>query len=410
MAGLTDNINILKAINQVVKAINDLIASSSENGNETTVNVAAPSVTVAAPSVTVKPNITVNCNCGCGGGSGGYTPPADPADPTDPTEETPPDGFGTWGEYNDYKCRVSNWIVDGLARTLGIINSFSGTSSFVSVVGIIDVALKAAILEGTAAYMGFSIFVGLASTWYLLGAALLGLAATGFIGWIVFSDVVDGIEENRQELICALKNSTPSSVLADFMDVVHSKIIDGWATEDVIADIIEWMLPTDTTNKLFVKNDDLTTWEKTTDCDGCGSDDDGYTWDFSINSNGGTKSGQEAFMASVNGIATSSYDGGGHWWGNYGPYTTMKLIPGKDLVIPGGTIVKIWWENAEGSAQGVFEQYQVSQNYGYFPGPNYGGSSPSEVAINRDWATSEIFLTPTLGALRITKIVIVGVH
>ena len=398
MPATIENDTLLKAFNQTIQALLDLATSISNNSN------GCPDVTVNVPAsepVIIVYN-TIKCS-GCGSGGSGSVGSGSPVD-SDPTDGYIP---GNDPVVDAAKCKRVNYVIDKYLDFLGLWGAVEG------LLAIGPAEALATYLLGSSSLVFSSILVAGALV------TLVWSVVTLFVGGlVVFSYIVAhavDVRANRKELTCAMYNAaTPGDMrqaIIDFMsnhlaglpqsfvtyhvDAIFSNnvlngVFNGWTDAGVIAELSAYTPPVG--------------------CDGCGSDDDGYTWDFSINSNGGTKSGQEAFMASVNGIATSSYDGGGHWWGNYGPYTTMKLHPGKDLVIPGGTIVKIWWENAEGSAQGVLEQYQVSQNYGYFPGPNYGGSSPSEVAINRDWATSEIFLTPTLGALRITKIVIVGVH
>lgn len=208
-----------------------------------------------------------NKPCGCGGGPqspGG----SGPADELGPETGPPPAGFDSWTQYNDYKCRVANWIVDGLIETFGIFNSFSGTSSFVGVVGVVELARQALLVSGTAGAMGVgTIVAGLASTWYLIAAALILLAVAGVAAWAVFGNLVEAIETNRQDLVCALKNSTPSTVRPEFMDVMNAAM-DGWATQDILADLVEYFLPNEVTNHLFVKEDSLTTYNKDTDC-GC---------------------------------------------------------------------------------------------------------------------------------------------
>ena len=386
MPAVTNNDTILKAINQMVQALLDLnIGGGGVGGGggdcpDVTVNLPAP----VAPVV----NVTVRCG-GCGGG-GGSTPPQTPGE----EGGTPPPGTGTPDPIDDRKCKVAHILIHELIAytdNMAALGLFDFTLDYSSLGGILNSLAN-----------GFS--RGLLSLVFQVGGWLQNLQNLIFSGGFGAS-IPETLSANQDDMICALYNAT--NVSDAKADVVAASGLTG---KD--AEYLRVILTTEALNMLFFSipgsEGVISNYQGAADCGGC-DDSEGYTWDFSINSKGGTNTGQDAFIASINGIA-NSYDGGGHWWGNYGPYTTFKLYPGRDLTMPGGTIIKIWWENAEGSAQGVFEQYQVSQNYGYFPGPCYGGSSPSEVAINRDWATSEIFLTPTLGALRITKIVIVGVH
>ena len=376
MAGNTSNTSILGAINQAIKAINDLII-----GSGTTV--------VQAPNVTVRPNITINCTCG---GGGGTKLPDDTVSETD----TPPEGYEPDQNIDERKCKAANYVFTAIYNLIDSLNKAHADTKQTATIALFSSLVLALIGSSMLPVVGTII------------GAVAGIALALFTE-VDAGDILRAMENRKQDIICAWYNAGDTTTAKDdFLSIMGEEGIEGVA----YIEFMGYFLYADTLKVLFqavdwVSEATIGAYEGS-NCGGCGGDDDGYTWDFSINSNGGTNSNQEAFIASVNGIA-SSYDGGGHWWGNYGSYTTMKLRPGKDLVMPSGTIVKIWWENAEGSAQGNLEQYQVSQAYGYFPGPSYGGTSQSEVAINRDWTTSEIILTPTLGALRITKIVIVGV-
>lgn len=397
MPATVDNNTLLEAFNQTIQALLDLATSISSNSN------GCPDVTVNVPASEPVINVynTVKCG-GCGSGGSGSIGSGSPVD-SDPVDGYVP---GNDPVIDAAKCKRVNYVIDKYLDFLGLWGAVEG------LLAIGPAEALAAYLLGSGSLVFSSILVAGALITLFWSVVTL---FTG--GLVIFSYIVAhavDVRANREELTCAMYNAaTPGDMrqaIIDFMsnhlaglpqafvtyhiDTIFSNnvlngIFNGWTDTGVIAELDAYTSPGD--------------------CGGCDDDSEGYTWDFSINSKGGTNTGQNAFIVSTNGIA-NSYDGGGHWWGSYGPWTTMKLYPGKDLVMPQGTIVKIWWENAEGSAQGNLEQYQVSQAYGYFPGQAYGGTSPSEVAINRDWATPEIFLTPTLGALRITKIVIVGVH
>lgn len=385
MAGSTSNTDILKALNQAIQAINDLVL-----GGDT--------VVVEAPNVTVRPSVTVNCNCGCGGYGGSSQPVID----SDPVDGYPPPSGSAPVDEN--KCKRVNFLIDQyldyLWNTERVFTAVSVGPSAGMAAWIAQVPLVFSSLALAGAVVALFWYVAT----LLVGGLALGLAVLAH---------KTALENDKANFVCDLYNAgTP----ADARAVIQQYMSDNLAglPESWVSYHVDHIFPNNVLNGLFnAWGDDveaaLAAYAGSVDCGGCGGNDEGFTWDFSINANGGVATNQEALITSMNGIA-NSYDGGGHWWTNgYGSWTTFKLRPGKSLFIPSGSVVKVWWENADGSAQGVFEQYQVSQNYGYFAGPNYGGSSPSEVVINRDWSTNELFLTPHLGGLRITKIVIVGV-
>ena len=392
MPAVTNNDTILKAINQMVQALLDLnIGSGGGDCPDVTVNLPAPVV-----------NVTVRCG-GCGGG-GSDIGSGSPIDDDEATGTTPPQAGAP---VDEAKCKRVNFIIDKYINFMGIWSAVNG------LLAIGPAEMMAAYLAGTSTLLGaFSSLLVAGAVVTLFWAVVALFIGGGLTTAYIVAHLVS-VNSNRADWVCAMYNAGD---VAELRQAIVDFLGDNLAglPQSFVEYHVDHLFPNNVLNGVFNgwTGDvaaELDAYTSPADCGGCDDDSEGYTWDFSINSKGGTNTGQDAFITSINGIA-NSYDGGGHWWSRYGDWTTFKLRPGKDLVIPSGTTVKIWWENAEGSAQGVFEQYQVSQNYGYFPGPCYGGSSPSEVAINRDWTTPEIFLTPTLGALRITKIVIVGVH
>ena len=393
MPATTNNDTLLKAFNQTIQALLDMNVGGD-----------CPDVTVNVPAPVVNVYNTVKCSCSCTQSSqngGNWTQP----EPVDDTPLIPDPDTGI----DAAKCKRVNFVIDKYIDFMGLWDAAYG------LLAIGPGEMYAAWL------MGIDSVIGGFATMLAAGFALVlfGYVIAMFVGGMVALAYITAhlvsVKNNRKDWVCAMYNATsPSELKQAIIDFLGDNLaglpqafvnyhVDALFTTSVLNFIVTGDVPSGISS-------DFASYSIPSgyDCTGCGGGD-GYTWDFSINSKGGTNTNQNAFITSINGIA-NSYDGGGHWWGIYGSWTTFKLYPGRDLTIPGGTIIKIWWENAEQSAQGVFEQYQVSQNYGYFPGQAYGGTSPSEVAINRDWTTSEIFLTPTLGALRITKIVIVGVH
>lgn len=380
MPATTNNDTLLKAFNQAIQALLDLNIGGGGDCPDVTVNLPAPVVNVYN---------TVKCG-GCGGG-GGSTPPQTPGE----EGGTPPPGTGTPDPIDDRKCKVAHILIHELIAytdNMAALGLFDFTLDYSSLGGILNSLAN-----------GFS--SGLLSLVFQVGGWLQNLQNLIFFGGFGAS-IPETLSANQDDMICALYNAT--NVSDAKADVVAASGLTG---QD--AEYLRVILTTEALNMLFFSipgsEGVIFNYQGAADCGGCDDDSEGYTWDFSINSNGGTKPNQEAWINSVNGRA-NSYDDGGHWWSRYGDWTTFILIPGKTLQIPAGTIVKIWWENAIGSAQGDLEQFEVSPPYGYFPGPCYGGSSPSEVVINRDWTSPHILLTPKLGGLRITKIVIVGVH
>lgn len=279
-------------------------------------------------------------NCCGGSGTGPQLPGgADPADDPGPETGDPPSGFDSWSQFNDYKCRVANWIVDGLIQTFDIFESFSGSSGFVGVVAIVETARQAIMVAGTASAIGVgSIVAGLASQWYLIAAGLILLAATGIVAWAVFGNLVEAIETNREELVCSLKNSTPETVRPDFMDIMNDAM-SGWATQGILADLVEYFLPNEVTNNLFVKNDDLTTYHKDTDCAACGNSclPELYLGSF-------VSTGPGTFDLTTSGSATGyklgvNFKSSGEWCG--GNITSISILTG-GLTGPGVQHYPYW--------------------------------------------------------------------
>lgn len=284
MAGLTDNEVILAAINQVVKAINDLTVSGGGGGRS-----------------------GGGGGCGCGGVGGvgdgsGSVVDEDPApDLGNVEEDPPPDGFGSWSEYSDYKCTAANFLFDaclGWFRWLGGLDAAALGATAGAVFGTWLLAQIGAMLAAAAATTvagGFAVTTALAAAFtagflasapaWVLGlivAAIAVVTATVGIGFlVVFDALADDFEGKRDDVTCQLFNAQSVSEASDILstalaDSVESFVISApYNTYEATIrslgqTIVSYMLPNSFLNKLFTRSDIVENYTAAqTDCEAC---------------------------------------------------------------------------------------------------------------------------------------------
>lgn len=197
--------------------------------------------------------------CGDGGGSGAgsggagtaqppFTPPID----SDPETDPPPEGFETWEEYKGYKCAIANDILQTLVEDLGEMALYTfGGISLESLATLITITISTPV-----PFDDIIVIAGL----------LLTVAAE-----IVITTCISIIEDNHDDLVCALYTGTDSSTsrslfLAKFGDFADSGIadpIENFAAKSLMA----YMVGSSVTNRLYYK-DNTRNWG-TADCSSC---------------------------------------------------------------------------------------------------------------------------------------------
>lgn len=255
MPGQTNNSTILQAENQEIVALNE-IRAAVENLSTPTVTVdlsglesaiTALGVTLSNALENLNMNITQTNNCGCCGGTGGgtttppgTTPPLDPGSggpgsggPGDPPGDGQTEPTGTPTEIAARRCKMAIWLVDeyltGVTKQLDL----RGVDTLINYAVAAGAPTIASLTTGfvvTVIAAAIGLFVTPGPTPDDLFTAPLG----GFIATVVtfliirggivdFASLVEFLEENRLELICALNSAQyAAGARVAFFNVVDS--------------------------------------------------------------------------------------------------------------------------------------------------------------------------------------------
>lgn len=187
------------------------------------------------------------CQPTIGGGSAGAGLDAAPESGVSSSEEAqegpPPDGFETWEEYFDYKCNMAHYIITqmsgDLATTILLAAGYAGVT-----------ALAGALLTAIFTPVGWAVLLGLAALaiqWFILGAEASAL--TSFL------------EENEDELACALYNGNDAaSSISGYASLIDTLVPDytlisayGVIAEYLASQILKTIATVDSINRLYVK-------------------------------------------------------------------------------------------------------------------------------------------------------------
>lgn len=237
MAGSTTNTDILAGVNQLIQAINDLVLVSN-----------------------CTPAVSVTCSCG----TDGSDPPSDPG-----TEGgAPPDGWEDTDdppgspEYNDRKCKIANMLHE---QYRGYMQEWSNNG--------VDIITAAGIVAA------ITLIAELATPFPLIDGvigAVLGI--TTALAIILLNESVDLdnlinlMDANQTDLVCALYNSSGSQVAQDdYIDILETA---GAQTGTII--LLRAALAIDALNYLFFKKDEaieasLANYTPPIDCGSCGA-------------------------------------------------------------------------------------------------------------------------------------------
>ena len=238
-----------------------------------------------------------NGNCGCPPGGIGDLPPDPAPDQNDPGgEDPPPDGFDTWEDYLDYKCRAANKIVDDLIASTGNLGSLSGVVGAIQAVllaSFLNTSLLGGVLAGVMA-LGFSEFAAAG----IIIAALVALIVGSAGGLVWFSALANNMDENKEDLICALyiaqsvgaaQEAWSNFIIARIGDA--SGQWDGEPASGLISSTMETVLGAlnnlTIINLLFQLDETIAAYEASFDCSACGTTHE-FPWEFATNGGSGT--------------------------------------------------------------------------------------------------------------------------
>lgn len=107
----------------------------------------------------------------------------------------PPEGFGTWEEYYDARCKDANWYADSLIDGMRGVDSMS------------NAVLTGLTMAAVLAIMGVFFppaWMGVATGVILAAAATQLLIIGATIGFDAFGELADYWETNKQDLVCSL--------------------------------------------------------------------------------------------------------------------------------------------------------------------------------------------------------------
>ncbi len=354
MAGQTDNDNLLAVGNQIIVALNEL--KSTLSTLELTSNC-APNINVepASPTINVECAPDVNVNCGGGGGGIPGNTPIDQIDDGSQVDEPdrggdPPGDFNTWDEFDEYKCKAANWILDKYTGTLGNLSAFSG------IVGGLTLAVLAGVLLFTVPPVGLiAIIVALS---VLIGIDI-GLCAN-------FADIKSALENDRQNIVCGLFNAIDTQAAIAVINEAASDAISDLdmpvATQEQLEIACHNLLWNDNVRELFEFNEEIESYVGTVDCANCGTSYGEWTI-IDGNLNSGSLAGNSDYIE-IEAIFAVDMAG----WGRYQIYIdspTDRCMQVSHHTDPG-------WSNPSGSP-GDWRYYyrdcqgQSHSNFSYVP-------------------------------------------
>lgn len=254
MPGQTNNQTILAAENQQVDALNDIEQAIINLSNPTvtvdlsglTLAISTLGATLANALENLSMNINQTVNCGCCGSSGGSTTTQPGTSTPDPGSGVPGSGgpndppgdgqeapTGTSQQVASRRCKMATFLVDkyltGVAQELdkwgadGVINVAvtSGATYAASLTtGFIVTIISAAIgLVATPGPTPDDLFTA------PLGGFIAGIVTFLIIrgGTVDFASLVEFLQENRVQLICALNSAQyAAGARAAFFNVVDN--------------------------------------------------------------------------------------------------------------------------------------------------------------------------------------------
>lgn len=358
MSGEINNVNILEAVNQVVKAINDL-KLSVESGN-------AVKIVTAGCGCTIPPDTIID-------------PPTAP-DLGSPATDPPPNGFDTWGEYQTYKCKAANKLVDDLISTINNLTSVPGVVAGLSA-GLAYMIVQAALFAtGSAAIAEGLIALGLAS------ASGVAIAISALVALVVFSaaalayflDVASNLGDNKEAIVCGLFNARS---VEEALTVIQLAVDDAFVgivgpvegASDLMNKAIMAFMGTAVLNSLFEDTPGVSDYVGSVSCFVCGGDI--YREGF------GTVLENTSEVARINANATSGF------WAVYANFLIDNNVSGNFYPNDPTTL-------SPTAAAPIFTVAIVDGTFTPAGGPGYWGSGSPLLSV-LFYEDGDIALAPT---------------
>jgi len=220
----------------------------------------------------------VNVNCGGGGGScGGLLGQLSEYTPAQMTEQTgieepdpegaPPEGFDTWEEYFDRKCKASHALFAWVRNLLSTMQGASGAAA--------TMAVFAPLIAGWVATTGV-VFPPAAVV--LLAVSVVGVAAISVYAFGQLNEAIDWLDANKDVIVCSLYTSGSAldaqNVIADAVEDALEAI--EWAgalaplagqLNTALAAALSQAVNTNVVNVLFYAAEDILLPDVTCDCE-----------------------------------------------------------------------------------------------------------------------------------------------
>jgi hypothetical protein len=137
-----------------------------------------------------------------------------------PVTDPPPDGFATWEEYFDYKCKAAAFIWDLERKHMVALRTFDLISLTAAIVGPVIAGL-AGVLPAAFTPAGFVVFV----------ASVVAIGVVAAWSWTYMDQMIDWWDDNKQDIVCSLYNSGSSVEAVSGLSN---------ALEDAIQAIVAW--------------------------------------------------------------------------------------------------------------------------------------------------------------------------
>lgn len=178
----------------------------------------------------------------CGGGSAGggqYDPPPGGVDTTgeDPEDDPPPEGFPSWEAYETQRCGVATQIMEQLQDSL--VNMGFIIVSGLSVEALVELLIVALSLTVSTAGL----------------AAIAGLILT-VGGVIICATALSLVNDNFQDLVCALLSGTNSATSRANFLTKWGEIVDDASIDPIesfaIKQLIGYLIGFEVVNRMYI--------------------------------------------------------------------------------------------------------------------------------------------------------------
>jgi len=138
----------------------------------------------------------------------------------DPEVDPPPEGFETWAEYYDYKCRAAHFIWSLERKHMVALRNFEGLTVVASIVSPVIAGLIG-VLPAAMTPAGFVVFV----------TSIVAIGVLAGVSWFYMDEMIDYWDENKSDIVCAMYYSGTSPQAVSALSN---------ALEDAIQAIVSW--------------------------------------------------------------------------------------------------------------------------------------------------------------------------